>query len=496
LRKRLFGTIIGDLGVYPVKYRMLSNSEDAARNALQHLTGESVTDLAHCENAIDVLSRVSHDKPIGFSQFNEVLLACGFDRICADYFDYLVSGELSPKSAPRLESLLQLNKASERGQILALFAFGNVKFGFRTFGRNSGALRLWVSFLSPINTDRYEHRLPPSVPIEDIAVEKRYLLGYLSGFELNEKLNHKPKDKSLLKEKEEQNRLIEIGKLNQNAYLVSDHLDIYVATSMRQRHEYTAVASFCDSLFQSTLLKPLNLRYFDPTLAYASDRIDKGLSEALMLKRAKLTVFLAQESDTLGKDSELASTLAQGKPVIAYVPDASEEGYFDKVESDLTVSYPGQPLAKLLVNQLRYFKPALAWDDPIIRNWLGMTDEDFEEKTSDIQQFFRHTVVKHYDDRAELLRERHPLGIQVTLNDGVAVGVLVVRTIEQCAQLVRCLLTSTTEFKLKYRNGEDGQNTHLCLYENISNSAYRVMTYDRSLNNCFWNFYLYNASTN
>ena len=57
----------------------------------------------------------------------------------------------------------------------------------------------------------------------------------------------------------------------------------------------------------------------DAVLKYCEDRIDKGLSEALMLKRAKCTLFLAQESDTLGKDSELASTLAQGKPVIAYV---------------------------------------------------------------------------------------------------------------------------------------------------------------------------------
>jgi hypothetical protein len=46
-----------------------------------------------------------------------------------------------------------------------------------------------------------------------------------------------------------------------------------------------------------------------------------------MLRRASCTIYLAQESDTLGKDSELASTLAQGKPVVAYIPDVTEE-YF------------------------------------------------------------------------------------------------------------------------------------------------------------------------
>jgi len=40
-----------------------------------------------------------------------------------------------------------------------------------------------------------------------------------------------------------------------------------------------------------------------------------------MLKRARCTVYSVQDTDTLGKDSELASTLAQGKPVIAFIPE-------------------------------------------------------------------------------------------------------------------------------------------------------------------------------
>jgi hypothetical protein len=68
-------------------------------------------------------------------------------------------------------------------------------------------------------------------------------------------------------------------------------------------------------------LKELDLRYFDPTQAYTDNRVNKGLVEALMLKRARCTVYSVQDTDTLGKHSELASTLAQGKPVIAYIPD-------------------------------------------------------------------------------------------------------------------------------------------------------------------------------
>ena len=55
-----------------------------------------------------------------------------------------------------------------------------------------------------------------------------------------------------------------------------------------------------------------------------------------MLKRAKCTIYLAGETETLGKDSELAATLAQGKTVIAYVPSLED---FDKFKSILWRRY-------------------------------------------------------------------------------------------------------------------------------------------------------------
>src|ERR1022692_1131906 len=70
-------------------------------------------------------------------------------------------------------------------------------------------------------------------------------------------------------------------------------------------------------------LRYLNGRTPSPVPAGAR-QINKGLVEALMLKRARCTVYMVQESDTMGKDSELASTLAQGKPVIAYVPQITD----------------------------------------------------------------------------------------------------------------------------------------------------------------------------
>jgi hypothetical protein len=78
----------------------------------------------------------------------------------------------------------------------------------------------------------------------------------------------------------------------------------------------------------------------------------------------------------------------------------------------------------------------------------------------------------------------HPLALQVNLATGVANGVLLVRSVEQAARLLRCVVTRSMEFDLE-------EDTELWrLRERISGCVYRVVTKDRKLSNCFWNFYL------
>ena len=74
---------------------------------------------------------------------------------------------------------------------------------------------------------------------------------------------------------------------NTNYYIsMIDDLDVYVATSMRNRDDFRKMAEFCDDIFSSTRLKDFSLRYFDPTLSAASGHEDKGLIECLMVKCA------------------------------------------------------------------------------------------------------------------------------------------------------------------------------------------------------------------
>ncbi len=196
-----------------------------------------------------------------------------------------------------------------------------------------------------------------------------------------------------------------------------------------------------------------------------------------MLSRATCTIYLAQESDTLGKDSELAVTLAQGKPVIAYVPEGDQK-YVDEL-IELYMKLENADLHATLVYLYKTFKPNLAWEDSGIRRWLDSQGDD------ELMRQNLYSIVREaYDARARTLKELHPLGIQVDINSGLAVGVLVVRSIEVCVKLLKSIILQDLNFHLEEREN------HFVLVENVSESVYRVMTKDDFLSNAFWNYYL------
>ena len=87
--------------------------------------------------------------------------------------------------------------------------------------------------------------------------------------------------------------------------------------------------------------------------------------------------------------------------------------------------------------------------------------------------------------RAETLKNTHPLGLQVNLSTGVANGVLVVRSTQDCAWLLKSILLNQMKFEI-----EETENNFIILRERISKCIYRVASGDASLINAFWNFYL------
>jgi len=420
---------------------------------------------------------------LGLSQLNELLLLLGYDRVTHSFFQFLVDGSLDYQAGCGLPTLDELKDGVERARKLSLLFFGNVKFGFKKLARDADELAFYLGSTQPVEDHIFEQRHEPIYPVDPISSDETFYLGYIVQRELDAKLEKNPRDAAALEQRAILERVREKGTRNQEAYLVSDHLDVYVATSMRRRHEYVEVSEFTHKLFSDERIHRLKLRWFDPTQAYCRDRIDKGLAEALMLKRAKCTLYLAQESDTLGKDSELASTLAQGKPVIAYVPSLTEQDVRESVER-LSLLY-GQPVPTIIIERLQTLNPNLAWADSQVRRWL---DNPSSVDGEAAMALLVKTTREHYDKRAETLRESHPLGIQVNLDTGVANGVLVVRSVADCAELILRIVTKRLEFYIEKKSVENLQ--YFYLVETVSKSIFRVMTGDAMLTNSFWNFYL------
>jgi hypothetical protein len=135
--------------------------------------------------------------------------------------------------------------------------------------------------------------------------------------------------------------------------MVSD-LDVYVATSMRNRKDFRDMAIACDTIFGARRLAELNLRYFDPTMSAASGHEDKGLIECLMVKCAKVLVYCAGEKESYGKDAEAAMALSLGKPVIFYCTESQKSSFYKEVHplSRLIEFKTGVPVGAMVTDKL------------------------------------------------------------------------------------------------------------------------------------------------
>ncbi len=460
----------------------MQNNTKRLKQILEDLTGQEAT---LDSPVIDEASKsLAGERGIGESQFNELLILHGYDRIRPAFFQYLVDGSAECKPGVCIHSFDQLEKGVERFQKLALQAYGNVKYGFKRLSTDPSLLWRFVSGWASRSPEEYQRRHDAILPVNHIDGRDTYFLGYIVEDELKKRLEKDPNDTEALQAEEKRKTIVKQGIGNQEAYLASDHLDVYVATSMRKRHEYLMVNGLVNKIFGGVVLSDLKLRWFDPTQAYCNDRIDKGLAEGLMLKRADLTLYFVQESDTIGKDSELAATLAQGKPVVAYVP-VGDAAFVNKLISDLEELYPEKSKMSLIFEQLQVYEPEAAWADPDVRGWLDNPNTDICEVGI---TRLKESVQKHYEKRADTLMNKHPLGIQVCLKTGVANGLLVVRSVDDCAKLIRKILLNELEFTIESVD-KDG-NKYYLLRETITNCVFRVMSGDKLLTNAFWNFYL------
>jgi hypothetical protein len=423
---------------------------------------------------------------IGHSQLNELLLSLQLDRMSRDFFTYVFREDV-------VKTFDDFTKFVIEFRITAVLKYGNIKFAYKRLSQMSKhQIEDELGRDDPEKIrQQFATRHEPFVAIKRIEPKDTYYLGYIVDGELKGKRIQLQADgkstEDIDKLEQHLKDVRDRGKFNHHCYLDYDHLDVYVATSMRERSDFWNVSRFVNEVFNKPEIADLKVRYFDPTQAYCEHRIDKGLSEALMLKRAHCAIYMAGEADTLGKDSELAATLAQGKPVIAYVPFLSDYNRFRKEIVDVMLEeiYKGDEQISLALRFLQTFSPKIAWegDQARVRAWLDKRETpDFDT----ILQLVFERAKKLYDDRARTLLETHPLGLQVNLDTGVGNGVLVARDIGQCTHLLRGILLNSLAFELDEQPAQGA----VYLRESVTKSVYRVITHDQHLTNSFWNFYL------
>lgn len=496
-------------------------------------------------------------REIDCSQFNELLLLAHKDRVEAPFFKHFFQ-------RGGVCTIGSLRYSVQDFQKLAMLMYGNFAFAYRTLSRIK-KLDRFMKTIECVNQDpdavkqRFLDRAAKLVDIDLIDQIDTPYVGYLSSVQLSadqkrcallldayatgnaEQWAEYTQDVEALASPEERPFALQVitayrsqsggstvsdfaaflngaeqkladlqshaddvrntADKNQDIYLSWDHMDVYFATSMRKDWEYRDLFRFIDELTESAELKELNLRYFDPTQSFTKNRIHKGLVESLMLKRAACTVYSIQDNDTLGKDSELASTLAQGKPVIAYIPlidigaRASElfAGDLGMINGRLNVVLSSEEARERFSKQAALSEPA-RWLQGFVLDevWRSLPDEEhaknfraqYDEGVRLLCRFVAEEEHKLYNKRAKMLSKDHPLAIQVNLETGVANGLLVVRTIGDCAKLLHRILISDMRFNVV----EDADMWSLV--EEISQGQYRVVTKDPKLSNCFWNFYL------
>lgn len=325
------------------------------------------------------------------------------------------------------------------------------------------------------------------------------------------------------------------GLHNLGVYLSEPFMDVYVATSMREDADFQSVNSFVQQLFSHSDVKPLNLRFFNPTQSWIEDRVSKGLVEALMLRRAAVTVYMAQKGDTFGKDSEASVALGQGKTVIVYVPRLFDEeagidseqlfrlepkklddrlstlGYAS--DEELDAREKARSALKLELERVtdEQFKRILFrhWADfdlhaecrvienanlrktviSILAQIASCADEEAVsdikiESTARAELIDKIVLVAdRFESRAKLFRDTHPLSLQVIVRSGVLNGILVTRSVADCARLLRGVLGNSLEFDVEI------DESNYRLVEKVTRSTIRVVSRHRLLTFAFWSQY-------
>lgn len=193
------------------------------------------------------------------------------------------------------------------------------------------------------------------------------------------------------------------------------------------------------------------------------DKVDQEDVDGSVDDQAVLARII-ESSLEKAEDAELAAV------VRAAWADFDLYGEADHIED------PGQNLEKTRELRASYRD----WLDCTISN--RSTDTNFQTIRNSVISVLVATAIR-FEARAKLFREIHPLALQVILSSGVLNGIIVVRSVDQCAEVLASLVENDLRLALK----KDELNYRLV--EEITGSTIRVVSRHRLLRHGFERFY-------
>ena len=105
-------------------------------------------------------------------------------------------------------------------------------------------------------------------------------------------------------------------------------------------------------------------------------------------------------------------------------------------------------------NYLKSFQPELKDNDDIFAfSFWEDKESEFKEKYKSFGYLCRILAVAecyNFDKRADTLKWRHPLSVQIDINTGVANGLFVVRSADECKKLLEKILLNDLEFDIEH----------------------------------------------
>jgi regulatory protein YycH of two-component signal transduction system YycFG len=143
-----------------------SKSAETIKKIIEDLTGQKIPFAKDIPASAIATLTSKNSKGLGYSQFNELLLYLGYDRVTHPFFQYLANQTTEYKTGASIRSIAALRKGTDEFRKIAILFFGNVKFAFKKLSRDASFLNEHLARFSQRREESFKARHEQVLPRE------------------------------------------------------------------------------------------------------------------------------------------------------------------------------------------------------------------------------------------------------------------------------------------------------------------------------------------